>query len=454
MGNIEKISGINPDSLDSEHYFQSLIEQGCIAQLLSEFRLEELQLDCLTLLAKKTEQFNGGDSSSIPVEKAQDFLASVLFTVGVQLKTYPCPDDAVAALLNNEIQEIYAEGRRRINTLISRAKVCHTTLIRHLFQTPNVFYTATIVEGIKGFFKLYDPDFAAHDINITADYPVYNRADRLLGIEFIGQYLEQLYFENQFLLNFSTEDIHFLLLGYDSHYEELLFNLYEPVLAASLGCIIAGINGRSLMVTPQIQSFLQNYFEGKSVAEILEILAAASVKLGSYINITGQLQGYINNGLQLLAAQIEIGVKIGNLGHIFITPKYPENNPKLLVEYGEKMDDELYRRVIAEFMDSQNMADKTDLIKEHIHSLTDLNDLLLDSELNEKEIAELLKICTPAQVAALTKKYTANDEDDFSALRDCEKTLAAGLKIFSSALPAEQQAALKKAVEILEINYK
>ncbi|MGL5255349.1 MAG: DUF6179 domain-containing protein [Phocaeicola sp.] len=331
MANIEKISKINREALNGEHYFQSLLKQAYMVQLLSESELEKIQFDCLSLLAKKTERFNGGDSSSIRIEKAQGILASIMFTIGVLLKAYPNPDDAVVAVQSMGVEAICAEGRKRIDRLVEQAKLHHEALVRHLLQTTNVFYSSTVVDGINGFFKLYDAEFAAQEIHITADYPVYNKANRLLGIEFILQYLEQLYYENLFCTQFSDEDIHHLLCGYDERYENLLLNIYEPVLAASLGCVLADVPANSLEVTPEIQSFLYHQLTGKVHTEIEQMLGNALMKLAESLSFSGNVLAYVQQSLPQLALAIESAEKTGNLEYIFIVPQYPEDNPKLII---------------------------------------------------------------------------------------------------------------------------
>lgn len=190
MMNIEKISRIKSETLSSEHYFQSLLEQAYMAGMLSDIQLEKIQFDCLSLLAKQTEKYNNGDSSSIPVEAAQNLLTSIMYTIGVYLKTYADPDHAVASVQKDGIYTLYEKGSVRINRLVKSAKTLYSSITGNLMQTQNVFYSSTIVDGIKGFFKLYYPEFAAHEIHITADYPVYNHMEKLAGIEFIQKYLE------------------------------------------------------------------------------------------------------------------------------------------------------------------------------------------------------------------------------------------------------------------------
>lgn len=110
--------------------------------------------------------------------------SSIMFTIGVQLKTYQSPDDAITAMQRDGLEVIYEEGRKRIDRLIKQAKMRQVALVDRLLQTENVFYAATIVDDVKAFFKLYYPEFMAHEMHITADYPVYNKTEKLLGIEY------------------------------------------------------------------------------------------------------------------------------------------------------------------------------------------------------------------------------------------------------------------------------
>ena len=194
---LEKNSTIEKEGLSSEFYFQSLLEQGCSKGFFADGDVERLQYECLAFLAHKVERFNAGDSSSIRVEKAQEIMASNVFTIGLWLKTYQDPGDAITAIHNEPIAELYQKGRKRIDTMVADAKAIHSRMLGQHADSKNVFYRSTIVGGIKGFFKLYCPDFGAHEIHITADYPVCNTMPKLAGIEFIHAYLSAICCENQ-----------------------------------------------------------------------------------------------------------------------------------------------------------------------------------------------------------------------------------------------------------------
>lgn len=450
MGNIEKISKIKGETLSSEHYFQSLLEQAYMSGMLSDIKLEKIQLDCLSLLAKQTERYNSGDSSSIRVEAAQNLLDSIMFTIGVWLKTYPNPDEAVATLQKDGVYAIYQNGRERIDRLIKSTKMLHSSIIGNLVQTENMFYSSTIVDGIKGFFKLYYPEFAAQEIHITADYPVHHSMERLLGIEFIQKYLECIYYENLFCAQFSAEAVHHLLCGYDKHYEQLLFNIYEPVLSAAIGCILSGRDVHKLEMSPSSIKILSDLFRGKTRTEIDKILMEAVDQLSVLMELTEPLKRYLSGSLPQIAAVVENAVLLQTLDRVFILPRYPENNPKLIFSFGEKMDDEKYRKVLEEIMQCRYLADKKALIKIEIHSLADLEDILLDAEFNEEETLGILSELNLAEIAVLVKNHPMPSALDRYGLRESQVVLCECLQKFLAALPAKQKDLMKQAVAMLD----
>ena len=451
MANIEKNNKLKKESLNSERYLESILMQGYNLGMLTDGDMERIQFECLALLAKQTERYNSGDSSSIRIEKAQDIFASIMFTVGVHLKIYHRPDDAVIALQNEQMEALYHKGLKRIDDMVKRSKMLHAALLPKLIKTENEFYHSTAADGIQGFFKLYSPDFGAQEIHITADYPVYNKAEKLLGIEFIHKYLEQIYHENQFCAKFAPEVIHHLLCGYNEKYKSLLFNLYEPVLAASLGCILAGVDEGRLEITSAASKYLYRCFLGKKRAEIEQLLSTAFLAVAERFLLSVALQDYVKQSLPLLAITIENAVKTGTLDHVFIKPRYPENNPRLVVSYGEKMENALYRKVLDEFMGCESITDKIDVMREYINSLADLNDLLLDAELSVDEVVAILNSLSPPEITVFFKKYTPQQEMSFTELRDSEKVFCEGLRGYLASLSLEQQMLYAKAVAALEI---
>jgi len=449
---LDKIRIIDRTQLSEEHYFLSLREQAHSKGLIDDSDIERMQYDCLNLLADKTERYNSGDSSSIRVEKAQDIMTSILFTIGLWLKTYPNPDDAVIALQKEPINEIYQKGRKRIDTMLMSTKALHAKLLHQLVDTRNVFYRSTIEGGIKGFFKLYYPDYSAHEIHITADYPLFNPVAhfKLAGIEFIKAYVEAAYYENQFCSYFSADDMHHLLCGYEEDYEELLINIYEPVMLTAIGCVIAGTDPCRLDITKEGTAFLQQLFSEIPKNEALKTIQKAAVELIHCFQCSNGLAQYIRNNLPLIAGKIEMAAKGHTLNRVFFIPAFPENNPKIIVSFGEKMDDEKYRKVIEEIGQYHSTQDKAATIKRCIHSLADLEDILLDADLSKEEMWVVLSELKLPQISALLKKYPLIGHMDRIGLREQEQFLRKSLHEFIHQLPQEQQEVIVKASAAIE----
>ena len=447
---LDKIRGVDAEKLDSVYYFQSLLEQAYSKELLSDNDIERLRFECLTLLAYKTERYNSGDSSCIRIEKAQDIMTSNLFTIGLWLKTYPHPDDAITALRTVPINELYKKGRGHIDTMLASAKTIHARLMRRLIDTPNVFYSSTIDGGIKGFFKLYYPDFAAHEIHITADYPTFNPMPKLAGIEFIRSYLNSLYYENLFCSYFMSDDINHLLCGHAENYAEQLINIYEPVLLAALGCTIAGIDLKHLDITEYGAAYLCRQLADMSQNEIAATIQKAVSRLVSMMDCPQGLVQYIQGSLPCIILEIQKAVSEQTLNQVFALPSFPENKPKMIVSFGDKMDNEQYRKIIEEIAECRYSDDKAAIIKAHIHSLADLEDVLLDANLTGQETQSVLRMLDLPEIAAISKRYMLIDDIDTFELREQEQIFRKNLQDFISALPQSEQNMIAKLSTALQ----
>lgn len=451
MGNIEKVQRIKSEKLSSEYYFQSLLDEASKLGLITNNQIEIIQLDFVSLLAKHTESYTNGDSSSISVDLAQSLMDSIMFTIGVCLKTYPDCDEAALALQKEGINVLYINGLKIINKLLKATKKTHTAITDNLMRTKNEFYHSTIVDGIEEFFEEYYPEFEAQEIYITADYPVHHQMEPLLGIEFINKYIECIYFENLFCTNFSTEDIHNLLCGYDKNYEQLLFNIYEPVLLSTIGSVLTDSDVYKLDLTPSSIKIINDLFVEKTNNEIEEILTKTIDKLSTLMKLPKTLKKYLYTSIPALASKIQTAVKLETMDQVFIVPKYAENHAKLFFSFGDKMDNEKYSKVLEEIIECRYISDKKALINAEINSLADLDDILLDAELSEEEILSIISDLNPAEIAGLIKKHSFPTSFDLSELRESEILLMDTLQKFLHSLPKQQQEKINQAISILDI---
>jgi hypothetical protein len=450
MENIEKISLIDKTKLNAEFYFTSLLEEAYGHGTLSDIDIERIQITCLELLAYKTERYTGGESSSVRVEVAESIMKSNLYTIGLYLKSFPCPDDAVNILKEQSITDIYYNGRKRIEIKLKAAKYLHYLVLNNLIDTENHTYSSTVVDGIKGFFKIYDADYEAHEIHITCDYPVCNPITKFVGIEFIEKYLESIYYENMFSNRFSAKEVHHLLCGYDEHYEDLIFNLFEQILTCAIGCILAKTDITALNFSAIQVEYIYSILSEKSREEAEIIITDAYHRLIGEPGISNLgLQKYIKKAIPRIISNVITAVKNDKLERVFIQPKHPELNPKIAFSFGEKMDNEKYRSIINEIMQCRFTSDKITIIKNEIHTLSDLEDLFSDAELTAEETVEVLNELDIAEIAALAKQHPYKSEIEAVDLSESEIAFRFCLNNYISSLSQEKQAMISKAISMM-----
>lgn len=443
---LDVLHPILPERLNSRYYFQSLIEQAHLCGLLSDQELSKIQTELLIILAEQTDKWSQGKSSSIPTEKAQELLTSAAFVIGVQLKSYQAPENAVEALKAEPLKSLFEKGLKLVQRKIAIS--CHRQkrIIAHLLNTPNVYYRATIADGINGFFRLYRPQFSAQEIHITADYPTYLGRPNFDGIEFIERYLRCIEAENEFCMHFAPQDIHHLLCGLTQDYRSIPMNLFEPVFLSALGLSILHRNPEQLDLSKEDIVSLYRFFSGKSKQEIQLILENAFCDLDKKMELPEISKRYICLCIPKFAETIQKSVVLKTMDKVFLAPAYPERETKITISYGERMDDTKYQKLVDMVLQANNSKDRVNLILQEVHSLADLLDILSDAELY-KEDFELLTNLLPAPVfAALLNQYP---NDDFLE-RESEKLLYDALQSRKHHISPKEMRQIKKVTAAIK----
>ena len=446
MTKIDIVHPIHPNLLSQKYYVQSLTDQAVACGLLHEMDMVKIQTELLTILAAPTDQWNQGESSSIRVEKAQDILASILFVIGVQLKTCASPEAATELLKTEPLFPLFERGLVRVRRKLTVARTIQRRLKKNLLNTPNVYYRSTVVDGINGFFKLYRPQFSAHEIHITADYPAYLGRPELLGIEFIEQYLRYIEAENSFCVCFDDADIHHLLCGLSRDYHSVPMNLYEPVLASSLGLVLTDRDPKPLNLTAADIASLYGRLQNKMAEQIRTLLEQALDQLIDTLGVPSQAAAYARSSLPTLAATISNAVRMKTLDKVLLVPAYPENEPVITFPYGDRMADRKYSLLTKEILQAPSSEEKVHMILREVHSLADLLDIMADAELCQEEFKLLVGALPMAEFAILLKTYP---NDDFLS-RDSEQMLYEALQKRRELLSPVQREQLNKAIEMLK----
>lgn len=426
---------IDVKQLHSRYYAESLIRQAISCHLLSDKDISKIQSDLLVILAEQCDKWSHGESSSVPIEKAQDIMTSILFVISIKLKSYQSPEQAVKMLKSEQLKSFFESGLQIVYRKIAVARYLQKRIVDNLLQTPNIYYRSTIVNGINGFFKLYSPQFSAHEIHITADYPVFAARPESDGIEFIEQYLRCIEAENAFCVQFCSQDIHHLLCGLTQDYRSIPMNLFEYVMLSASGLVLLNRNPQKLNLSKKDVENLYFLFFDKSDEEIAGYLEKAVISLSKYNLLPESTNRYLKVTLQKFVSAIYNAVKMETLDKVFLVPIYPEQEMKISFDYGEQMDNRKYQKLVDKILQTDSSDEKISLILNEVHSLADLSDILSDTQLNTNDFDLLVQMLPLPVFVMLLSQYT----DDNFLERVCEQLLFTALQKRKQKLSAQER---------------
>ena len=325
MGEVDIVHLFSLDVSDYRNYLRTIIMQARGCGCLSDEGFARIQNDMLVIMSELADRWTKGKSSSIPVDKAQDIMNSIAFVIGLKLKTYQTPEQALEHLNTDSIRTLYDEGINIVRRKKAYARRIQKRIIDNMLDTPNVYYKLTIVDGINGFFKLYRPQFGAHEIHITADYPVYIGRPQLDGIEFIEQYLHCIEAENSFCRCFDSKDIHNLMAAISKDYRSVPMNIFEPVLLAAVGLVILGHEPERLNLTRDDVNYLYKLLIKNNVSQIQEYLHISCDNMYKRIRVPKSSRLYIDMCIPKLASSIRNAIKMNTLDKLFVVPEQEEH---------------------------------------------------------------------------------------------------------------------------------
>ena len=324
MNEIEVISKIKREKLDERNYFKTLIEVAYEEQMILEDDIVNLQMQILQLLDEIVYKYNGVDISSIRKEIMEDISNSNIYTISIYLKSFKNPDEAIKSIKEQGLEIAYQEGRKKIDKMLNIIRLMYIKVKQNKLNIENDTYNDTIIGGIQGFLKVYNPDFKAQDMKITADYPLYNNLiGKLDGVEFIKEYLNSLYLENLFCKKFSEEKIKYLLYGYSHNFKELIINIFEIVLLEVIACKLVKRDIQDLSISTAELNEIYLMFEDKDKTEIENIINEIYKEICNELILDNEeLQKYIKKNLNSLVEIITNAVKQNTLDKVFITQKF------------------------------------------------------------------------------------------------------------------------------------
>ena len=290
---------------------------GGLATSLSGEEQATVQVKLWQLLGRQTRLYTADDSSSVPVETAEELLSSVCFTLDAYMKATGAPPKL---FVTENLDILFDGGLKIIEAKIEEGKRLWQTACLSAPEIDSVSYRDTL-RNIGGFWTRYDYRFFAHQIPCDIDYQLCRPVpEHSQGIEYINEYLRRIIVENRILRLFSRDLVIRLLQRYCSDYKELLINLCEPVIVNAVGLVLIGVSSFSLQVSSSDQLKLEELFERLPDSKARLALMDAAGNFCNEARITDRfIQEYVANTAVDLYPRISAALPTGSLSRIFLS---------------------------------------------------------------------------------------------------------------------------------------
>lgn len=343
--------------IDKNNYIESLLEYSLKNNLITKNEYDFIINKIIELLEFKVKRHTGGLTNSILIRELKSINMSNLYVLGLYLKNNLI-EESINILLNTDIIELYNKSRAYLEKRIEKTKLFYNVVIlNNLVNTDNYFYNSTLKQGIKGFFKLYDPDYGAHNVNITVDYELFLFRPNNKGIEFIENYLNYINIENAFCNKFN----------YKIEEKDLPISIYEIVFTKAI------IEKTNNFTKNQLLKAYQNLKKEKNLKNEYYDISASTIINKIMIN-------YKNNTFE----QIE---------------------RKITYKPNPRMNNKKYMQLIEELTDNIN----AETIINNVNSILDLIDIFDYFNIPSIELNKIFNTLNIIEIMALKNYYSLND---------------------------------------------
>ncbi len=280
-----------------------------------EARMEAIQLKLYAFLAKRSERFTLNDSSSLPVELAEELFRGLCFVLGIG---ETLPDEAIETLAEADFDARFAMGVRRIKKQMALVQKLWRTAVLSLPAIPNTSLTDTLA-SIRAFQKRYDYLFFAHRVPADIDYQLCHPASEDLGgIDYLIAWLKNLLTESAFIGRFPVKNAIALLGKASPDYIGLHINLYEPIAAQAIGVTLAGGDATTLSLSKDEVKRIEETLNALPPAMRKARLTDAAQDLCRVFRMESQTsRDYLIRFAESLAPRIDAALEGGGLSGVF-----------------------------------------------------------------------------------------------------------------------------------------
>lgn len=276
-----------------------------------EYEIEEL----LPIVAMLADKYTSKESSSVTYETAEMLMGAVIYCID---EVFEDNQNAIIAETSTlKAEELYKKGCDIVMKKAMQVKKIYESLIRDFEWYGCKNYRDTVLYGIPGFLKKYDPKFNPRDHILTLDYPLLMGNPDLEGVDLILTFLKGIKAEKQLLDLFQKQSIIKLIRKIQPEYKNLyLDNLCFPVLLNVIGCIIADRPIELLELNSSDCNTIKLYFEDDSIDRI-EFKVSKIIQLLTDKMKNPNAAQYFKKPARSYAAIIVNGIENNSLTRVF-----------------------------------------------------------------------------------------------------------------------------------------
>lgn len=388
---------------------------------------EKEQQELFNLLEQQIEYYTDEEGQ----EPSNEFIQSLLMSVEYCMNSYykAVEDGEPYGMTINDdtkpsLEHVYELGIAAVKGCVVKSKQLLKQVKDTMIPVENTAYQQTITIEIPDFFQAYQPKTGAHRIEKEPDYILAVEVDGLRGVEYMYEYLYRLLLENRFVNQFDVELVSTLLNGHHDKSRVYQINIYEIVLQNVLGLAI---------LDRDIKSLFLNEFDLQQIATKLAKMSVAKVRIyleelvNNLLKELGlaekDMMTYTKEKVKDIAKHLVKAIKTDQLYNLFTIVR--EEIPSISDYFeGDILPDTKLREVIDEMNQMRYLRDKLQCVKEKIHHLNDLKEVLSECFAGE-EYLQVFGLMLPSELEVMKRQARANLEfyNDENLLQEWERML-------------------------------
>lgn len=406
MNNLQLINNnFEPNNLSKYQYTISLINECIRCEILPKTFSYNVQIKIGEILKSLIRKYTKGESTSVTVEKAEKLIIGIWYTIDAYMNSLDNVELALKVLKEEDMSYIYEQGKIVLENDLVYTENLYEKVLKNQIYTDLIAYKDTI-SGIANFFKLYDLEFEPDENAADIDYPLAFDDWNVAGVYYIKNYLWNLYVENEVCSKFNNNIIEKILKSYGDiykiDYRDLLINVFEMTINNAVFSILC--NNSSLEISKKDFEKLNNNLKNINKEEVKTLISLTINKIIKDYDLEEYEINYLKRYEDNLINLTFDALKRDNLMNlIVITDKVNNNETQIIIDQENRLDDETFRQIIEEILESDSVYEKISIINNKINSIKDYIDVLKSDCIFEDEYLLLFMSLSNLELSILAK---------------------------------------------------